>query len=168
MRYSTFRENGALARHETLLAAHALHFAHTHEQLKLFVREHPTVFCSHQWLAFTEPDPAGVHFRTICEVCEYLLKRDAIDADDLYVWVDYHSIPQACRYTQVLSISSLAVYASALRYFVIVTPEVLHKDTRKPCNYETYSRRGWCRLEQWARLAARGTDDLFKWTGNGL
>ena len=42
--------------------------------------------------------------------------------------VDYISIPQACKYTQTLSISSLAVYASHLRYFVIVTPDTTHLD----------------------------------------
>ncbi len=26
----------------------------------------------------------------------------------------------------------------------------------------------WCRLEQWARLVAEGTVDLFKWSGEEL
>ena len=80
----------------------------------------------------------------------------------------YISIPQACKYTQTLSISSLAVYASHLRYFVIVTPDTIHVDKSTACDYATYSRRGWCRLEQWARLVAEGTVDLFKWSGDEL
>ena len=94
------------------------------------------------------------------EACEFLLSRDGLQAEDLFVWVDYTSIPQACRYTQKLSISSLPVYASHLRYFVIIAPPTMHTSTFKMCNYESYSRRGWCRLEQWARLAAEGTPQL--------
>ena len=128
--------------------------AHTGRQAS---RDHETrpVFFSHQWLGFNEPDPCGLHFRTVCNACEFLLERDGLDADNLYVWVDYSSIPQedwpaaqmharacarkacmqpgharappapgstarvsrpqACKYTQTLSISSLAVYASHVR-----------------------------------------------------
>ena len=44
-----------------------------------------------------------------------------------------------------------------------VAPDTTHSDTGSLCNYDTYSQRGWCRLEQWARLASQGTIDLFKW-----
>jgi len=168
IRFSAFRAKGAFIAHEELLAAGALHHCHTHTELEAFTQQHPTVFFSHQWLGFTAPDPAGLHFATVCSACEFLLQRDAIGAEELFLWVDYSSIPQACKFTQTLSISSLAAYASALRYFVIIAPETTHHGTQKPCNYGSYSRRGWCRLEQWARLASEGTRDLFKWTGEEL
>ena len=50
------------------------------------------------------------------------------------------SIPQLCKYTQKLSINSLAVYASHLRYFVIIAPPTLHTNTVRMCDYESYAK----------------------------
>ena len=166
--YANFRVLGSFRPHEELLANNLLWISHTYPQLERFIAKHPTVFFSHQWLGFNEPDPEGLHFQTVCNACEFLLERDGLAADELFVWVDYSSIPQACKYTQLLSISSLAVYASHVRYFVIVAPETKHHDKKTPCNLASYSRRGWCRLEQWARMSASGHNDLFKWSGTEL
>eukprot|EP00966_Prymnesium_polylepis_P080483 1864804-Prymnesium_polylepis.2 len=67
-----------------------------------------------------------------------------------------------------LSIASLGVYASVCKYFVIVSPQVKHSNTQEQCDENTYQRRGWCRLEQWARLAVTGFDQMYLYTGTVL
>ena len=47
------------------------------------------IFVSHQWLGFNTPDPNGVHYKVICDACEYLLTRDKLAAEELYLWVEY-------------------------------------------------------------------------------
>jgi len=42
-----------------------------------------------------------------------------------------------------------------------VAPPATHADTGVECNLATYSRRGWCRLEQWAHLATAGTKHMY-------
>ena len=75
--------------------------------------------------------------------------------------MDYLSIPQANPHLKQLAIESLAQYASACRYFMIVCPEAVHADTSRNCDATTYSRRGWCRLEQWARLNGGGLEGMY-------
>lgn len=55
------------------------------------------------------------------------------------------------------------MYTSFARYFLIVTPSVTNDG--RLYNLETYQRRGWCRLEQWARLSQRGLADLYLCNG---
>ncbi|CAK0792791.1 unnamed protein product, partial [Prorocentrum cordatum] len=71
-------------------------------------------------------------------------------------------------YLKALSISSLAVYASIAKYFVIVAPPCLHHDKLVECNSATYQRRGWCRLEQWARMTVGGLRDMYIYEGGNL
>ena len=78
------------------------------------------------------------------------------------------SIPQRNKNLQALSISSLALYASMPAFFVVVAPPAYHEDLRRECNQETYQRRGWCRLEQWARITVGGMEDLLIWDGTEL
>ena len=73
-------------------------------------------------------------------------RQKHVNEDELYVWCDYVSIPQANKTLQSLSISSLTVYSSICRFFVIVCPPTLHADSGKVCDAATYQRRGWCRL----------------------
>ena len=42
---------------------------------------------SHRWLAFDLPDPNNVHFQAVCQACEFLITKEEIPAEDLYVWV---------------------------------------------------------------------------------
>ena len=55
----------------------------------------------------------------------------------------YLSIPQRNPILKGLSISSLGVYASVCKYFVVIAPKVLHISTKSECNSDTYQRRGW-------------------------
>lgn len=67
---------------------------------------------------------------------------------NVWVWVDYGCIPQACPSTQSLAIRSLAAYASSATYFVVCAPPVPHADTSDLCTLSTYQMRMWCRAEQ--------------------
>ena len=101
-----------------------------------------------QWLGWTAPDPSSTHYDAICDAARTVCARTDTDAAELYLWIDFVCIPQANKTLQMLSIGSLAIYAHACRYFVVVAPATTHEDTHKECNMHTYARRGWCRLEQ--------------------
>ena len=68
--------------------------------------------------------------------------------DTTFCWVDIISIPQQQRETQTLAINSLPVYAANSDCFIIVAPDVTHKDTELLCDASSYQKRGWCRGEQ--------------------
>ena len=100
------------------------------------------------------------------------LQRRLIDEEDpkchepFYIFLDYISIPQANKTLQSLSISSLALYASMPDYFIAITPPATHVTSQTPCDKESYLRRGWCRLEQWARITVGGMEDMYLWDGD--
>ena len=105
-----------------------------------------------QWLSYTKPDTAdGVQFRALCEACDELCHIRGIAPSKLFLWIDYVSIPQANATMQKLAVDSLAIYASALSYFLVLAPDATHVDSLKQCDQETYGRRGW------VRATARGT-----------
>jgi len=78
------------------------------------------------------------------------------------------SIPQRNSVLKGLSIASLGVYASVCKFFVVVAPDAKHSATKKKCDADTYQRRGWCRLEQWARIAVGGFTQMYIWLGSEL
>lgn len=67
-----------------------------------------------------------------CEVCA----RNGVGTNELYVWLDYHSIQQKNRKAQLLAISSLPYYAAVMRCFVVIAPTTHHQDTKAP--HESY------------------------------
>jgi len=67
---------------------------------------------------------------------------------------------------KLLSISSIGTYASTARYFVIVCPSAVHSGSALEVGPETYQRRGWCRLEQWARMTVGGLQDMYVFDGS--
>ena len=159
--FREFKAHGRLVSHEVARRHGQLVMLDTFEELVQFVSDHPTLFISHQWLGFTEPDPFGLHFHAICRAVADLCAQQSVDEDELYIWLDYVSIPQANKTLQALSISSLAVCSSICRYFVIVCPPTVHADSGLVCNADTYRKRGWCRLEQMARMAVGGLQDIY-------
>jgi len=124
-----------------------------------------TTFISHQWLASQEPDPGGVHFKAICDACDELCRHKNVAPEDMYLWVDYSSIPQVNSKLKLLSISSIGMYASTACYFLIVCPPAVHSDSNAAVGPETYQRRGWCRLEQWARMTVGGLQNMYIYDG---
>lgn len=164
-KYAAFKRYGKFIPHEHALVKGDLVFLHTYQDVLSFVSVFPTVFFSHQWLDFAEPDPNCDHYKSVCAAAQELIKMHSLEESNLFVWIDYLSIPQRNPILKGLSISSLGVYASVCKYFVVVAPPVSHKGTAAMCNEDTYQRRGWCRLEQWARIAVGGFIQMYLYTG---
>lgn len=133
-----------------------------------FCRKHPTCFISHQWLGFSEPDSDNQHFPAICTAAEQLCENAGVVPDELYLWLDYSCIAQQNETLKSLCISAIGMYACVVRYFIVVAPPARHRELGTICNAETYSKRGWCRLEQWARMTAGGLADMHVFTGDSL
>ena len=71
------------------------------------------------------------------------------------------SIPQANDEMKMLSVSSIAIYASVCRFFVALCPTITLKHSGAVVDVSSYQKRGWCRLEQWARLTVGGLQKMF-------
>jgi len=65
-----------------------------------------------------------------------------------------------------MSIESLPVYAAFSRFFVVIAPPVTAGGV--VYNHWTYAKRGWCRLEQWARIAQCGVKNMYVCHGQGV
>ena len=96
-------------------------------------------------------------FPAILDACEQLCELADIPTKNLYLWVDYTSIPQANPYLKKLSINSLGIYSSVCRYFICLVPDAVHHDSKLETNDVTYSGRGW----------ESGTDDPEVNAGSG-
>ena len=162
MNASEFVKQDGLQKHETLREKGLLIFVDTvHGFTRLCSKEQITIFFSHQWTANSAPDPTKRQFVAMCSAVHAIASKEGRSVDDMYVWTDITSIPQACRPVQTLAIHSLPIYASMLSYFVAVCPEVMHHDSGKICNRESYLRRCWCRAEIMSFWARRGSSKMF-------
>ncbi|KAJ1632992.1 hypothetical protein T492DRAFT_837994 [Pavlovales sp. CCMP2436] len=106
------------------------------------------IFLSHQWLAFDSPDPDGVQYRVMAAAVTAVAMSNSWDLSDVYVWVDYSSIPQKHKPSQLAAINSLSLYASIADALVVAAPESEHVSTGNMANAATYQQRAWCRAEQ--------------------
>mmetsp|Transcript_3881 Transcript_3881/g.6831 ORF Transcript_3881/g.6831 Transcript_3881/m.6831 type:complete len:655 (-) Transcript_3881:325-2289(-) len=129
---------------------------------------------SHQWLSHTSPDPDSCHFQTLKRTMERLLNGEIPFVNDywlhtslfltpsvsmqefiaaeVYIWIDYCCIPQieetshaACDVVD--AVRSIPAYMERCSLLLIIAPVSSHKETGKSCNYASWRRRGWCRLE---------------------
>jgi len=141
------RDNGALTVFD--LWEDALNFSHTNV----------IVFFSHQWLGWSEPDPKNVHYPVMIEALTKLQEKFQYNPAQIYVWIDYSSIPQKNESSQLSAIDSIGNYAALSKHFIVVAPETIHCNTGDLCDSQTYRGRGWCRLEQWAGMAANPSTD---------
>lgn len=171
IRGDEFVDQGKLMRHEVLRNTHKLTVLDSLSDVDAFVAagKH-VVFFSHQWTSFTTPDPSGNQYTAMCTSMKKLARQNGWDESckDVFVWVDYSSIPQANLSTQNLAIRSLAAYASSATYFIIVAPDAPHADLGDTCDLGTYQRRMWCRAEQVCHSMRNGTERMFISTGNDL
>ena len=154
---ATFVELGRLVSHESLRNDNKLHYFDSPGSLK----ESHVIFFSHQWTAFKEPDPTGKQFEVMVAALRHVVSAQNWEMENVFVWVDLSSIPQAIRRVQLLAIQSLANYAAAANAFIICAPEVVHADTHKKCDLHTYNRRMWCRLEQLCHMLRKGTAGMW-------
>ena len=120
-----------------------------------------------QWTSFTVPDPSNIQYDTMVLALKELAKRNGWDESlkDVFVWVDFSSIPQANPSTQNLAIRSLAAYASSATYFIIVAPDTPHADLDDKCDFDTYQKRMWCRAEQVCHSMRNGMEGMYLKTG---
>jgi len=137
------------------------------------------IFVSHQWLSYAEPDPEEEHFKTLQRVLARLLagevprveenwsqwmvfgnrivwaKEWTSSLKDMYIWMDYISMPQllaASHSPQHIERASKAVrsipaYVELCSLMLVLTPVCSHKSTGAVCNLASWLQRGWCRLE---------------------
>lgn len=164
IRGDEFVDQGKLMRHEVLRNTHKLTVLDSLPDVDAFIAAGKHVlFFSHQWTSFTLPDPSGIQYTAMCTAMKELAKRNGWDEScrDVFVWVDYSSIPQANPSTQNLAIRSLAAYASSATYFVIVAPDTPHADLDDTCDLGTYQRRMWCRAEQICHSMRNGTEGMY-------
>ena len=63
-------------------------FLHTYQDVLAFVSMFPTVFFSHQWLSWTQPDPNKVHYNAIRDAAELLIEMHDINKKELYIWIE--------------------------------------------------------------------------------
>eukprot|EP00584_Thalassiosira_punctigera_P003619 CAMPEP_0172534374 /NCGR_PEP_ID=MMETSP1067-20121228/6761_1 /TAXON_ID=265564 ORGANISM="Thalassiosira punctigera, Strain Tpunct2005C2" /NCGR_SAMPLE_ID=MMETSP1067 /ASSEMBLY_ACC=CAM_ASM_000444 /LENGTH=1089 /DNA_ID=CAMNT_0013319153 /DNA_START=394 /DNA_END=3663 /DNA_ORIENTATION=+ len=168
IRGDEFVEEGKLMRHEVLRNTHKLTVLDSLPDVDAFIEAGKHVlFFSHQWTSFTSPDPSNIQYQAMCEAVKELAKRNGWNHNlkDVFVWVDYSSIPQVNPSTQNLAIRSLAAYASSATYFVIVAPDTPHADLDDMCDLGTYQRRMWCRAEQVCHSMRNGTEGMYLGTG---
>ena len=52
------------------------------------------VFLSQQWLAWTNPDPHCLHYKTICAVVDEVFRLASVSVDKIFLCLDFCSIPQ--------------------------------------------------------------------------
>ncbi|KAL1521120.1 hypothetical protein AB1Y20_022674 [Prymnesium parvum] len=130
-------------------------------------KENNTIcFMSHQWLSSTEPDPQNIQLESMKRGMAKLIETEHLDINNLWIWLDYWSIPQQHTGLQILAISSLPVYAALANYFLVVAPTAVHATTGKECDLSTYVRRGWCRAELLSKVCGSGYENMFKITGD--
>merc|ERR1719394_1441924 len=55
------------------------------------------------------------------------------------------------------AVSSIPVYVGLSRYFLVLAPPMSHRDTGKMCDFESWTKRGWCRLELWSHVLREGS-----------
>jgi len=166
--FADFKKHGKLLMHEEARQRGDLVVLDVYEHVLAFSKKFPTMFVSHQWLGLSSPDPNNVHFNAIIAAVDMITAKDGLDPKNFYLWVDYVCIPQRNPTLMQLSIASLGVYSSFATYFVIVAPATTHFDRGTPCNMSTYEKRGWTRVEQWARMTFVGFENMFIFAGTKL
>eukprot|EP00966_Prymnesium_polylepis_P126484 2925020-Prymnesium_polylepis.2 len=87
VRFDELQKLGQFTSHEECRSRGILTTLDTYDQLIAFATKNATVFCSHQWLGWSEPDPDGVHYPAIIDACQALCERQKLKPDDLFVWI---------------------------------------------------------------------------------
>jgi len=163
-----FLSSGRMVKHEDARTKHCLITVDTMEELKGFKKGNTLVFFSHQWLAWSEPDPQCIQYDAMVSALKELSEAKKLNLSSTYIWLDYTSIPQRHRGLQRLSINSLTNYSGACDYFIIVAPgQITHADTGLLCDRGSYQERAWCRAEQLAHGCRKGVENMYLTTDGG-
>ena len=158
------------------------------------------LFCSHQWVSFTHPDPNGDQLRALQTRIRNLMKGKtktksnfwleavykfpmvttgkewAARLPNMYIWLDYLSIPQpgagagteSSDHRQgqgdlvaqlTAAVNSIPSYIARSSMMWIVVPPVNHASLDGAiCDFTSWRRRGWCRMEFAASKLCAGDD----------
>lgn len=157
---------GELRRFEYCLARGLLLFLHTLDSIKSFKKTKYYIFFSHQWVGYWQPDPDQKQYACMVQALQSLLAEQDWDENDVYVWLDFFSIPQIIDSTKQSAIHSLPLYAAHASAFVIIAPAITHHDSGGICNADSYQRRLWCRAEQISHFAGSGTGNMYIHNGD--
>merc|ERR1719469_1078600 len=145
-----FRGLGKMVPHEQARDANLLKAIDEYDDLVQLVNNYPVIFFSHQWQASAEPDPDQLQYDEMLKACEHLCSESSLTrTDQVYIFLDFLSIPQKNPSMRLAAINTLGVFSSLAKYFIVIAPSCHHKDTGFSMNKRTSQRRGWCRLEQW-------------------
>ena len=154
-----FESLGTLKPHEELRDRGMLHYHDTLSELEAAPQR--VVFFSHQWTAWDQPDPTGQQYAVMLAALRHLQADRGWLATEIWIWVDYLSIPQRTHHMQGLAIESLSAYASVANAFVIIAPNVLHADTGHVCGVHSYNQRMWCRAENLCHSMRNGFSRMY-------
>jgi len=121
-----------------------------------------SLFKEADWEAFLKGVSAGTS-QALRESEAHMAGRERRTAHDLMnhvkagcVWLDYHSIPQACKdEIFIKAVQGIPSYVERSDYFWICAPPGVHADLQEPRNYSTWRSRGWCRLEETTNFLSR-------------
>jgi len=138
------------------------------------------IFVSHQWLSRGHPDPEMKQFKVLqlglqniiagrCRLDTHALSVLDLGKDEVvsktecealahaYVWYDYFGVPQlSTSYDPhagenlMKAVNSIPDYVAMCQYFFVLCPDCKHQAGHW-CNYLSWSRRGWCKMEELAR-----------------
>mmetsp|Transcript_172516 Transcript_172516/g.547700 ORF Transcript_172516/g.547700 Transcript_172516/m.547700 type:complete len:665 (-) Transcript_172516:118-2112(-) len=163
-----FLQMGKLVEHSDLLRAGSL---------TEWKRDMRVLCVSHQWLANSEPDPDNEHYVSLKLTLERLMAgkvpyvdnhwlarafkaRSSITAKDwaelssMHIWIDYCCIPQVGPTSTptemreaAQAVHSIPAYFERSLLMLVLAPVCKHAGTGRVCNYATWRRRGWCRME---------------------
>jgi len=158
MRGDHFVAAGSLLSHEQAMDKGVLKFCHTFDAAKemLTADNVVSIFFSHQWLGWSHPDPKNEHYDMMAASTVELARQTGMPLDKVWIWADYFSVPQANDCLKLLAVETLHVYTALAKYFVIVAPPCTHNNTNDQVDFESYLRRGWCRLEGFSRVMQVG------------
>ena len=82
-------------------------------------------------------------------------------SEQVLVWLDFGSVAQRNPCAQAMAISALPAYVSLADRFIICAPDARHRDTKEFCGLNTYSLRGWCRMEMFAKACCSGLEHMY-------
>merc|ERR1711998_115145 len=100
-----------------------------------------------EWTHFSSKDAVG----TMEGVYDPISEEDLVnEATQGFVWLDYSCVPQAAaaQETRLKAIESIPHYTDSATTFIALCPPVIHKELGHVCDYHTWRKRGWCRLEE--------------------
>jgi len=166
--YSDFKAHGKIVSYEKARKLHQHTVFDTAEDVRDAIRggageKHTIAFVSHQWkgVRIAHPDPTNSDFAAVTRGVDSLVQTKGLDESKLLIWIDFTSIPQRNEALQRLSIASLPVYASFASFFLVSAPPTVNPDTGVLYDLAAWESRGWCRLEQWARITQHGVDEMY-------